>query len=128
MAPKTPPLPARAKHVIYLHMAGSPPQQELFDYKPKLVEMNMQSCPDELLQVLQKERLPFIKLEQRRPKMLGTPYRFAPQGKCGTLVSELLPQTAMVSRELCVIHSTFTEAINHDPAITYIQTGSQIPG
>ena len=72
--------PAKAKHVIYLHMTGSPPQQELFDNKPALVKYNMQPCPDELLEVLKKERLPFINLKQRRPKMLGTPYKFKKHG------------------------------------------------
>ena len=60
LAPKAPPLPAKVKRVIYLHMSGAPPQHDLFDYKPKLVEHNLQPCPDDLLAILQKERLPFI--------------------------------------------------------------------
>ncbi len=75
----------KARSVIYLHMSGSPPQQDLFDYKPKLVQFNMQPCPDELLQG---QRFPFIK---GHPNLLGTPYRFRPYGECGTVMSELLP-------------------------------------
>ena len=64
-------------------MSGAPPQQELFDYKPALVQLNMQPCPDQLLEVLKKERLAFIDLKARRPKVLGTPYKFAPRGNAG---------------------------------------------
>ena len=70
MAPRPPHFPAKAKRVIYLHMSGGPPQQELFDYKPMLVKHNMQPCPDELLK---NQRFAFIK---GHPKMLGTPYKF----------------------------------------------------
>ncbi len=83
LAPKHPPLPAKVKRVIYLHMSGAPPQHDLWDHKPKLVEHNLEPCPDELLAILQKERLPFIDLKARRPKMLGTPYKFAKQGQSG---------------------------------------------
>ena len=79
----------KAKHVIYLHMAGSPPQQDLFDHKPKLNELNMQPCPDHLLEILQKERLPFIDLKARRPKLLGTPYRFRQHGDSARRGGEL---------------------------------------
>ena len=89
LAPKPPPLPAKVKRVIYLHMSGAPPQHDLWDYKPKLVEHNLQPCPDDLLAILQKERLPFIDLKARRPKMLGTPYKFAKQGQSGIEMSEL---------------------------------------
>ena len=125
MAAKMPPHAARAKHVIYLHMAGSPPQQELFDYKPKLVEMNMEPCPDSLLEVLKRERLPFINLQQRRPKMLGTPYKFRPRGNSGTQVSELLPHIGDVIDDVAVIKSMHTEQFNHAPAQLLIYTGSE---
>jgi hypothetical protein len=124
LAAKPPPLRPRAKHVIYLHMAGSPPQQELFDYKPKLVDMNMQSCPDELLDVLKQERLPFINLQQRRPKMLGTPYQFAPRGQCGTEVSELLPHFSEMIDDVTVVKSMHTDQFNHAPAQLLIYTGT----
>src|SRR5579859_3223443 len=71
MAARPPHFAPKAKHVIYLHMSGAPPQQDLFDYKPKLVEHNMQPCPDELLK---NERFAFIK---GHPKLLGSPYKFA---------------------------------------------------
>src|SRR5262245_44724157 len=70
LALRHPPSVAKAKHVIYLHMSGSPPQHDLFDYKPKLNELNMQPCPDELMK---DQRFPFIK---GHPKLLGTPWKF----------------------------------------------------
>src|SRR5689334_23190382 len=85
MAPRPPMFPARAKHVIYLHMSGAPPQQDLFDYKPKLVEHHMKPCPDELLK---NQRFAFIK---GHPKLLGSPYKFQQCGQSGAWVSELLP-------------------------------------
>jgi len=124
LGPKPPHFAPRAKHVIYLHMAGSPPQQELFDYKPALVEHNLQPCPDSLLEVLKKERLPFIDLNARRPKMLGTPYKFAPRGQCGTLVSELLPNFSGVIDDVAVVKSMYTDQFNHAPAQLFLYTGS----
>lgn len=124
MAPKEPPLPARAKRVVYLHMSGAPPQQELFDYKPELVELNMQPCPDQLLEILKKERLAFIDLKARRPKVLGTPYQFAPRGASGTLVSELLPGLSEVIDDVTVIRSLYTDQFNHAPAELFLHTGS----
>ncbi len=99
-------------------MAGSPPQHELFDYKPKLVEHNMQPCPDELLKG---QRFPFIK---GHPKLLGTPYKFSPQGKCGTLVSELLPHFGRCVDDVAVIKSMHTDQFNHAPAQLFLYTGS----
>ena len=124
LAFKQPPLPAKAKRVIYLHMAGSPPQQELFDYKPKLVENNMQPCPDELLAVLQKERLPFINLKQGRPKLLGTPYKFSKHGESGQEMSELLPNLAKYADDMCIVKSMWTDQFNHAPAQLLLYTGS----
>ena len=128
MAPKLPPLAAKAKHVIYLHMAGSPPQHELFDYKPELVKHNLKPCSDEMLAVLQKERLPFINLKQRRPKLLGTPYKFRRHGKSGTMVSELLPNVSKCVDEMAVIKSMHTDQFNHAPAQLYLYTGSPRSG
>ena len=84
----------------------------------------MQPCPDELLQVLQKERLAFIDLKARRPKVLGTPYKFAPRGQCGTQVSELLPHLSEVIDDLAVIRSLHTDQFNHAPAELLVHTGS----
>ncbi|MFQ5730957.1 MAG: DUF1501 domain-containing protein [Planctomycetaceae bacterium] len=124
VAPKTPHFPAKAKHVIYLHMAGSPPQQELFDDKPALRKFNLKPCPDSLLEVLKKERLPFIKLSRGRPKLLGSPYKFQPRGECGAQISELLPHFSRHADDVCLIRSMFTDQFNHAPAQLSLYTGS----
>ena len=117
-----------AKRVIYLFMSGGPSHLDLWDYKPKLKDMFNQQLPDH---VRSGQRVTGMTANQKNGLPLcPSKYRF---DKCdnnqdGVWVSELLPHTATVAKELCVVHSTFTEAINHDPAITYIQTGSQIPG
>src|SRR5579862_1972122 len=119
LAMRLPPSTPKARSVIYLHMSGSPPQQDLFDYKPKLVEFNMQPCPDELLKG---QRFPFIK---GHPKMLGTPYRFRPYGECGTVLSELLPHLATVVDDIALVRSMWTDQFNHAPAELLLHTGSQ---
>jgi hypothetical protein len=118
LAPKAPHFPAKAKHVISLHMAGAPPQLELFDYKPALQKMNGQPCPESLFK---KERFAFIK---GVPKMLGTPYKFAKHGRSGVEMSELLPHLAGVADELAVIRSMHTDQFNHAPAQIMLYTGS----
>lgn len=125
LAAKKPTLPAKAKHIIYLHMAGSPPQQELFDNKPTLVKNHMQPCPDSLLEVLKKERLPFINLAQGRPKMLGTPYKFKKHGESGMEVSELLPHFSKHVDDVALVRSMHTDQFNHAPAQLLLYTGSQ---
>jgi hypothetical protein len=117
LTPKQPYYPARAKNVIYLHMAGSPPQQELFDHKPKLQEMNDQDCPEEFLKG---ERFAFIK---GRPQLLGSPYNFSPHGQSGMMLSELLPHLGEVADDLCVIRSMWTDQFNHAPAQLMLYTG-----
>jgi len=112
----------RAKSVIYLHMSGSPPQQELFDWKPKLVEHNMQPCPDELLK---NQRFAFIK---GHPKLLGTPYKFSQHGSSGAWISELLPSIAGISDEMAIIRSMRTDEFNHAPAELFLHTGSARSG
>ena len=118
LALKAPHFQPRAKHVIYLHMAGSPPQLDLFDYKPKLQELNGQPCPESLYK---KERFAFIK---GVPKMLGTPHKFAKHGKSGVEMSALLPNLATVADELCVVRSMYTDQFNHAPAQMFLYTGS----
>jgi hypothetical protein len=113
---------ARAKAIIYLHMSGAPPQQELFDWKPKLVEYHMKPCPDELLK---DARFPFIK---GHPMLLGTPYKFAQHGQSGAWVSELLPNIAAIADELCIIRSMWTDQFNHAPAELYLFTGEPRAG
>jgi hypothetical protein len=124
LTPKSPPLPAKAKRVIYLHMSGAPPQHDLWDNKPKLNEHNLQPCPDDLLEILKKERLPFIDLNARRPKMLGTPYKFAKQGEAGIEMSELWANLKDCADDLCVIKSMYTDQFNHAPAELFLYTGS----
>ncbi|HCO25345.1 MAG: sulfatase [Gimesia sp.] len=111
-------LPTKAKSVIFLHMAGSPPQQELFDYKPELIKRNMQPCPDSFLKG---RGFPFIK---GHPKMLGTPYQFKQYGESGTWMSELLPHFQQVADEITVIKSMHTDQFNHAPAQLFLYTGS----
>jgi len=117
-AARAPHFAPRARRVIYLHMAGSPPQQELFDYKPKLQELNGKPCPESLLK---KERFAFIK---GVPKMLGTPYKFARHGANGTEISELLPRLSGVVDDLAVVRSLHTDQFNHAPAQMFLHTGS----
>ena len=119
---------AKAKRVIYLFMSGGPSQLDLWDYKPKLKQMFNQQLPEE---VRSGQRITGMTANQKDGLPLcPSKYTFTryDNNDAGVWVSELLPHTARVTKELCVVHSTFTEAINHDPAITYIQTGSQIPG
>src|SRR5437868_6009929 len=85
LAPRPTHFPAKAKRVIYLHMSGAPPQQDLFDYKPKLNDLHMKPCPDELIAGM---KFPFIK---GHPKLLGCPHKFERRGQSGAWVSELLP-------------------------------------
>ena len=118
LAPRQPHFPAKAKRIIYLEMAGAPPQQELFDYKPKLVELNMQPCPDELLK---NQRFAFIK---GHPKLLGSPYKFQQHGQSGQWVSDLLPNISKVVDEIAIIRSMTTDQFNHAPADLMLFTGS----
>ncbi len=117
--------PATAKRVIYLFMAGGPSQLETFDYKPLLNERNGQELPDS---VRQGQRLTGMSGNQSSLPLAGSIFKFSRFGKNGTWVSELLPHTAQVVDDLCIVRSVYTEAINHDPAITFVQTGSQNSG
>jgi hypothetical protein len=122
LAPKQPHFPAKAKHVIYLHMAGSPSQLDLFDHKPQLVAMNGKDCPESLFK---KDRFAFIK---GVPKMLGTPHRFRKHGRAGTELSDLLPHLATVVDEVCVVKSMHTDQFNHAPAQIFLHTGAPRQG
>jgi hypothetical protein len=108
----------KAKNVIYLHMAGSPPQLDLFDYKPKLVELNGEPCPDSFLE---KERFAFIK---GHPKLLGTPHKFAQHGSNGFWVSDLLPHFSGIVDDVTMVRSMYTDQFNHAPAQLLLYTGS----
>ena len=121
-SPKHPHFAAKAKSVIYLHMSGAPPQHELFDWKPKLVELNMKPCPDEYLKG---QRFAFIK---GVPTLLGTPYKFKQQGQSGAWMSELLPNLANQADDLCIIRSMWTDQFNHSPAELFLYTGNARAG
>lgn len=125
--PGLPNFAPKAKRVIYLTMNGGPSQIDLWDHKPKLAEMFDKDIPNE---VRRGQRITTMTSGQARFPLAPSKYKFNRfennQGEI--FISELLPQTSKVVKELCVIKSMFTEAINHDPAVTFIQTGSQLPG
>ena len=114
--------PGKAKNIIYLHMAGAPSQLDLFDYKPKLNEFDHQPIPESFTKG---ERFAFIK---GTPKILGSPYKFAPHGKSGTMLCELLPHLASVVDDIAVVRSMHTDHFNHAPAQLFVHTGSQLQG
>ncbi|MBL8843605.1 MAG: DUF1501 domain-containing protein [Planctomycetes bacterium] len=122
LVPRSPPLPARVKQVISIHLSGAPPQHDLFDWKPKLVQHHLQPCPEELLQG---QRFAFI---QGRPLLLGSPYRFAQHGQSGAWMSELLPNLATVADRLCIVRSMRTTEFNHAPAELFLHTGDRNAG
>jgi len=115
----------KAKRVVFMFMSGGPSQFETFDYKPKLVDLFGQNLPDS---VRQGQRLTSMSSNQSILPMVPSIFKFNQHGKSQTWVSELLPHTAQVVDDLCIIKSIYTEAINHDPAITFFQTGNQLPG
>lgn len=118
-------LAPRAKRVIYLFMHGGPSQMDLFDHKPNLRAMHGQEFPDS---VRGTQRLTGMTSGQKSKPITPSLFQFKRYGQSGMWVSELLPHTARVVDELCFIRSMHTEAINHDPAVTFLQTGSQQPG
>jgi hypothetical protein len=120
-----PHLAPRAKRIIYLFMSGGPSQLDLFDYKPLLNKMNGQDLP---ASVRMGQRLTGMSANQATLPMAGSIFKFARHGKSGAWVSDLLPWTAKISDELCFVKSLRTEQINHDPAITFFQTGHQLAG
>ena len=120
-----PHFPPRAKRIIYLFMAGGPSQHDLFDYKPLLNRMNGQDLPES---VRGSQRLTGMSANQAHYPLAGSIFNFAQHGQSRTWVSDLLPHTAKMADELCFIRSMHTEHINHDPAITFFQTGHQLPG
>ncbi len=123
--PGLPHFAPKARRIIWLFQSGGPSQMELFDYKPLLQERRGQDLPDS---IRQGQRLTAMTSSQDRFPVVPSPYEFARHGASGAWVSELLPHTAKVADELCFIKSMYTEAINHDPAITFLLTGAQIAG
>lgn len=120
-----PHFPPRVKRVIYLFQSGAPSQLDLFDYKPLLNKMNGQDLPES---VRAGQRLTGMTSGQASFPLAGTLFNFKQHGESGAWMSDLMPHTSKIVDELCFIKSMYTEAINHDPAITFLQTGSQIPG
>lgn len=120
-----PHVPARAKRVIFLFQAGAPSQIESFDYKPVLNERHGEQLPDS---VRMGQRLTGMSGNQSSLPLVGSPFAFKRHGECGAWVSDQLPHTAKVVDDLCFVKSVYTEAINHGPAVTFMQSGSQFPG
>ena len=118
LLPKIPPFAGKAKAVIYLHMAGAPSQLELFDYKPELMKMNGQDCPQSLLEG---KKFAFIR---GVPKMLGPQADFKQRGQSGAWVSELLPHFSTIADEVSFLKAVSTDQFNHAPAQLLMHTGS----
>ena len=115
----------KAKRVIYLFQSGGPSQLELFDHKPLLNQLRGQELPES---VRMGQRLTGMTSGQSSFPLAGSFYKFNQHGQNGAWLSELLPYTSKVVDDICIVKSMYTEAINHDPAITFFQTGSQQPG
>lgn len=115
----------KAKRVIYLFQSGGPSQLETFDYKPKLIDLQGQDLP---ASVRQGQRLTGMSAAQTAFPMTSSIFKFKEYGNSRKWVSELLPHTAEMVDDLCFVKSMYTEQINHDPAITFFQTGHQLPG
>lgn len=123
--PGLPHFAPKAKRAIYLHMVGAPPQMELFDYKPQMKEWFDKDLP---ASIRMGQRLTTMTSGQTRFPIAPSAFKFEQYGKSGAWVSELMPYTAKMVDDLSIIRSLHTEAINHEPAITFIQTGNMIAG
>jgi hypothetical protein len=117
--------PPRAKRVIYLFQSGGPSQLDLFDHKPLLARLDGEQLP---AAVRGGQRLTGMSGNQSSIPLAASPYRFARHGEAGAEISELLPWTARIADRLCIVRTMFTESINHGPGVTFMQSGSQIPG
>jgi hypothetical protein len=115
----------RAKRVIYLFQSGGPSQMDLFDYKPRLADLRATELPET---IRMGQRLTGMTSRQTSFPVAPSRFRFARHGRSGAWLSELLPHTARIADELCLIKSMHTEAINHDPAVTFFMTGAQLAG
>jgi hypothetical protein len=118
-------VPPKAKRIIYLFQSGGPAQQDLFDYKPMLNKMNGDELPPE---VRGEQRLTGMSSNQSSLPLAGSQFKFSQHGQSGTWLSDLLPYHREIVDDVCFVKSMYTEAINHDPAITMFKTGSQIAG
>ena len=118
-----PDLPVKAKRVIFLCMAGGPSHLETFDYKPKLDELHGKPMPESFT-----KGQPIAQLQGQQLKVQGHMTKFKKHGKSGQLISDFLPWTAKMADEICILRSMLTEQINHDPAHTFMNTGTAISG
>ncbi|MFN0052113.1 MAG: DUF1501 domain-containing protein [Planctomycetales bacterium] len=123
--PGLPHFPPRAKSLIYLHMNGGPAQMDLWDYKPRLAEFFDKDLPDS---IRMGQRITTMTSGQKRLPVAPSAFRFAQHGQCGTWVTELLPHVARHVDDIAVVKTVHTNAINHDPACTFVMTGSEVPG
>jgi len=123
--PGLPHFAPKAKRVIYLFQSGAPSQLDLFDYKPAIQERRGIDLPDS---IRMGQRITTMTSGQKSFPVAPSIFKFAQHGQSGAWISELLPHTAKVVDDLCIIRSMQTEAINHDPAVTFVQTGSQLAG
>ena len=117
--------PAKAKRVIFLFQSGGPSQLDLYDHKPLLIQKSGQQLPES---VQSGQRLTGMSGNQSSIPLAGSPFGFSQYGQSGAWMSDLLPHTAKIADQLCFVRSMFTESINHGPGVTFMQSGSQIPG
>ena len=123
--PGLPHFPPTAKRCIYLHLVGAPPQMDLFDYKPGMKDLFDKDLPES---IRKGQRLTTMTSGQSRFPIAPSIFKFAQYGQNGTWISELLPHTAKMVDDIALVRSMHTEAINHEPAITFFQTGNMIAG
>jgi hypothetical protein len=117
--------PAKAKRVIYLFMSGGPAHMDLYDNQPVTKKMHGQELP---ASVRGTQRVTLMTRDQESFPVAGSPYKFTKHGQAGQELSELLPYTSQIADEMCIVRSLYTEPINHDPAVTFLQTGSGLAG
>jgi len=122
LAAKTPPLPAKAKRMIVIHLTGSPPHLDLYDHKPELVKHSGEECPAE---TIAGKTFAFT---SGTPKLLGTPRKWVRCGKSGMELSDAIPNLHRVADKLCLVNSMFTDQFNHAPAELMLYTGSPRAG
>lgn len=122
LAPRSPHFAAKAKRVIYLHLTGSPPHLDMYDYKPELVKRDGQACPDEFVKG---KRFAFT---SGTPKLMGTPRKFTQHGEGGMWLSDAVPNFHGIADDMCMIRSMYTEQFNHAPAELLLYTGSPRSG
>ena len=117
--------PSKAKRIIYLFQSGGPSQLDLYDPKPTLIKKHGTELPEE---IRQGQRLTAMSGNQASLPLAGSPFKFAPQGQSGIEISDALPHISSIADDICLVRSMHTEAINHGPGVTHMQTGSQFPG